>query len=46
MLFETQACSLCNGFRANVHVKNTRKSRVSFTAFLLEKDFSRFQAPT
>ena len=38
-LFETQACSLCDGFRANVHIKDTRKTRVSFIAYLFENFF-------
>ena len=38
-LFETQACSLCDGFRANVLIKNTRKTRVSFIAYLFENFF-------
>ena len=38
-LFETQACNLCDGFRANVHIKNTRKTQVSFIGFVLENFF-------
>ena len=38
-LFEILACSLCDGFRANVHIKNTRKTRVSFIAYLFENVF-------